>query len=185
MAMAEHVDMLDVVIVLIDQGYVSTAIGPIEVLASAGKTWNEMNGTAPQPRFRVTTASIDGAPIESAHGLRIAPDKSIDEAGPIDLVLVSASGPLSSQQIDRHAKLVPWLVTQYERGALVAGVCSGVAFLAEAGLLDGRSATTHWGEAEEFRRRYPKVDWQTDLLITESGGLFCGGGINAATDLRL
>jgi transcriptional regulator GlxA family with amidase domain len=52
-------------------------------------------------------------------------------------------------------------------------------------LLDGRRATTHWCVADDFRARYPKVDWQPDLLITEDGGLFCGGGVNAAKDLSL
>lgn len=185
MATTEVGDVLDVTIILVKEGYASTAIGPIEVFASAGKMWNEMSGGVPQPRFRVTMASVDGGPIESAYGLRIAPDKSIDEVGPMDVVFVSASGPVPSEWMHRYAKLLPWLAAQYEHGALVAGVCSGVAFLAEAGLLDGRPATTHWGVAEEFRRCYPKVDWRTDLLITEDAGLFCGGGVNAATDLSL
>lgn len=184
--MAEDGDMLEVTIVLVNEGYASTAVGPIEVFASAGKMWNEMSGSVARPRFRVTMASIDGAPVESAYGLRITPDKSIDDVGPADLVFVSASGPMPSEWMHRHAKLPPWLIERYDRqGTMLAGVCSGVAFLAEAGLLDGRRATTHWGVAEEFRCRYPKVDWRTDMLITEDGGLFCGGGVNAATDLSL
>ena len=87
--------------------------------------------------------------------------------------------------MQRHAALPPWLRSRYRDGTLVAGVCSGVAFLAEAGLLDGRRATTHWGVAETFRTRYPQVHWRTDLLITEDAGLFCGGGVNAASDLGL
>lgn len=184
-AMVDDASALDVTIVLFNGGYASTAIGPIEVFASAGKMWNAMRGGVPRPRFRVTMASVDGEPIESAYGLRIAPDKSIDEVGPMDLLFVSSSGAMPSEWMHRYAKLLPWLVAQYEQGALVAGVCRGVAFLAEAGLLDGRPATTHWGVAEEFRRRYPKVDWRTDMLITEDAGLFCGGGVNAATDLSL
>ena len=68
---------------------------------------------------------------------------------------------------------------------MIAGVCAGVAPLAEAGLLDGRRATTHWAVAESFRQRYPKVDWHTELLITEDGNLFCSGGAHAAIDLSL
>lgn len=178
--------MLDVTIVLVAEGYASTAIGPIEVFASAGKMWNEMSGTVPQPRFRVTMASIDGAPVESAYGLRITPDRSINDVGPADLIFISASGPLPSEWMHRHASLPPWLAERHgNHGAMLAGVCSGVAFLAEAGLLDGRRATTHWGVADAFRRRYPRVDWRTDMLITEDGGLFCGGGVNASTDLSL
>jgi transcriptional regulator GlxA family with amidase domain len=176
---------LDVAIVLVSDGYASTAVGPIEVFASAGRMFNEMHGAEPEPRFRVRMASIDGKPIESAYGLRIAPDISIADVGAADLVIVSASGAVPSEWMSRHAALLPWLVERYRGGTLVAGICSGVAFLAEAGILDGRRATTHWGVAEAFRKRYPKVDWRTDLLITEDAGLFCGGGVNAATDLSL
>lgn len=178
-------DKLDVVIVLVNEGHASTAVGPIEVFASTGSLFNEMRGVDPEPRFRVKTASIDGEPIESAYGLRIAPDTGIADVGPADLVMVSASGPLPSEWMSRHAALLPWLVERYRSGTLLAGVCSGVAFLAEAGLLDGRRATTYWGVADAFRERYPDVDWCTDMLITEDAGLFCGGGVNAATDLSL
>jgi len=183
--MAVHCDRRDVAIILVDEGYASTAVGPLEVFASAGAMWNEMRGVSPEPLFRVITASIDGRPVESAYGLRIAPDCALADLGPVDLVMVSASGPMPEESMTRHAALPPWLRERYAAGTLVAGVCSGVAFLAEAGLLDGRRATTHWGVAETFRARYPDVHWHPDLLITEDAGLFCGGGVNAASDLGL
>lgn len=183
--MTERNDKLNVAIVLVNEGYASTAVGPIEVFAAAGTMWNEMRGTDPEPRFRVTTASIDGKPVRSAYGLHIAPDRAIADVGPVDLVMVSASGPVPSEWMARHAAIPPWLSERYRRGTRIAGVCSGVAFLAEAGLLEGRRATTHWGVAEGFRERYPGVDWRTDLLITEDAGIYCGGGVNAASDLSL
>jgi transcriptional regulator GlxA family with amidase domain len=64
-------------------------------------------------------------------------------------------------------------------------VCSGVSLLAEAGLLDGRMATTHWGLVEAYRRRFPAVDWQPDDIVTEDGGVYCGGGVYSALDLAL
>jgi transcriptional regulator GlxA family with amidase domain len=183
--MAEHCEKLDVGIVLVNEGHASTAVNPVEIFASAGTLFNEMRDIDPDPQFRVKTASVDGDPIDSAYGLRIVPDSSIAEAGPADLVMVSASGPVPSEWMSRHAALLPWLVDRYRRGSLLAGVCSGVAFLAEAGLLDGRRATTYWGVADAFQERYPQVDWHTDLLITEDAGLYCGGGVNAAADLSL
>lgn len=183
--MNERSDKLSVAVVLVDDGYASTAVGPIEVFSAAGTMWNEMCGADPEPRFHVTTASIDGTPVRSAYGLHIAPDRAITDLGPVDLVMVSASGPLPEEWMARHAAIPPWLAERYRSGTRIAGVCSGVAFLAEAGLLDGRRATTHWGVAEGFRRRYPNVDWETDLLITEDAGLYCSGGVNAASDLGL
>jgi len=158
---------LDVAVVLVSDGYASTAVGPIEVFSDAGTMWAEMCGDDPEPRFRVTTASIDGAPVRSAYGLNIAPDRAMVELGPVDLVMVSASGPVPEDWLARHAAIPPWLAERYRGGTRIAVVCSGVAFLAEAGLLAGRKATTHWGVADGFRQRYLDVDWQTDLLITE------------------
>lgn len=183
--MTKSNEKLDVAIVLVNEGYASTAVGPIEVFAAAGTMWNEMRGTEPEPRFRVTTASIDGKPVRSAYGLHIAPDRAIADVGPVDLVMVSASGPVPAEWMSRHAAIPPWLSERYRSGTRVAGVCSGVAFLAEAGLIEGRRATTHWGVAEVFRERYPGVDWRTDMLITEDAGIYCGGGVNAASDLSL
>ncbi|WP_420327882.1 GlxA family transcriptional regulator [Mameliella sp.] len=183
--MTEKSDKLDVAVVLVNDGYASTAVGPIEVFSAAGTMWNEMCGDDPEPRFRVTTASIDGAPVRSAYGLNIAPDCALPELGSLDLVMVSASGPVPDDWMARHAAIPPWLAERYRTGTRIAGVCSGVAFLAEAGLLAGRTATTHWGVAEGFRQRYPDVDWQTDLLITEDAGLYCSGGVNAASNLSL
>ena len=68
---------------------------------------------------------------------------------------------------------------------LIAGVCTGVAMLAEAGLLDGRRATTHWAVADHYKQRYPKVDWQPQLCVTEDRGVLCGGGVYASIDLAL
>jgi len=64
-------------------------------------------------------------------------------------------------------------------------VCSGVGLVAAAGLLDGKRATTHWGLAERFREKYPRVKWMPELMVTEDRGFYCGGGVNASLDLAI
>src|SRR4029077_12486296 len=81
--------------------------------------------------------------------------------------------------------LLPWLRRHHDAGAYLAGVCMGTAYLAATGLLDGRRATTHWALNEEFQRRYPKVDWCTELFVTEENRLLCSGGVTAAADVSL
>lgn len=61
----------------------------------------------------------------------------------------------------------------------------GAAYLAEAGLLEGRRATTHWAIAPEFQKRWPKVDWRPDVFVTEDARLLCSGGLTAAADVSL
>ncbi len=172
-------------IVLLDGGYSSTAIGPIEVFHSAGVVWNWLHGEEVKPRFRVRVASLDGKKVTVVHSLGLVPECSIADIKHTDIIIVPAPGWDLLDEIARNSALVPWLKKWHARGAYIAGVCSGVAFLAECGMLDGKQATTHWGVAEVMRARYPKVNWKTDEFVTEDGKLFCSGGVYASIDLSL
>lgn len=178
--------MLDVTVVLFDDGYASTAIMPIEVFHSAGALWRELKGENPEPRFRVTTVSIDGKPVRSPYaGMSMTPQCSIDDVTRTDIVMVPTSGLQLDEKLVENSVLVPWLEKHYAAGAYIAGVCMGAAYLAEAGLLDGKRATTHWAVAADLERRYPKVKWRPDLFVTEEGRLLCSGGLSAAGDISL
>jgi transcriptional regulator GlxA family with amidase domain len=178
-------DVLDVTVVLLDKGYPSTAIGPIEVFHSAGALWNWLRGEPQKPRFRVKTASIDGKSVPTLCSLELKPECAIADIERTDIIILPASGWNVLDRIAQETPLVPWLRQWHSRGAYIAGICSGVAFLAEAGLLDGRIATTHWGVAETFRQKYPKVRWRPDQFVTEDERLFCSGGVYASIDLSL
>jgi transcriptional regulator GlxA family with amidase domain len=109
----------------------------------------------------------------------------MDEIERADIIVVSASGTELEEPIARHPTVIPFLKKWHAKGACIAGVCTGVTFLAKAGLLDGRRATTHWAIAQEARRLYPKVMWRPDEFVTEDDALLCGGGVYAAIDLAL
>ena len=135
-------DVLDVTVVLIPEGYASEAIAPAEIFHSAGALWQSLRGEAPQPRFRVRIASVDGAPVTSLCDLRLVPSLAIQDVEHTDIIVLSASGLNVQEQIARGTTLLPWLREWHARGAYIAAVCTGAAFLAESGLLDGRQATT-------------------------------------------
>ena len=178
--------MLDVCVVLLDDGYASTALMPIEVFHSAGALWRELKGETPEPRFRVVTASIDGKPVRSPYGgMSMAPQFSIAEVPRADIVIVPTPGLALDEKLVVNSALLPWLRQHYANGAYVAGICMGAAYLAEAGLLDGKRATTHWAMSSDFLRRYPKVIWQPDYFVTEDSRLLCSGGLTAAADASL
>lgn len=177
--------MLDVTVILLNDNYTSTAIGPIEVFHSAGTLWNALKGEAPKPRFRVTVASVDGEDVTSPYSMRLIPQVSIRGVRNADLIVVPSSGLDLENQFARHAALFPWLRKKAAQGAHIAGTCTGAAYLAEAGLLDGREATTHWATADDFRRRYPKVNWRPEKLITEDRRMLCSGGVYSSMDLSL
>jgi transcriptional regulator GlxA family with amidase domain len=177
--------LLDVTVVLLEDGYASTAIAPIEVFHSAGQLWNLCHGEAPQPRFRVKVASISGSSVNSICSLGLAPACAISDIKRTDIIIIPACGMEVQEQIARNTKLIRWLKKWHSRGAYIAGICTGVALLAAAGVLDGKQATTHWASADLLRQLYPIVCWQPEQFVTEDGQVFCSGGVYASVDLSL
>ncbi|MGC1900575.1 MAG: DJ-1/PfpI family protein [Pseudolabrys sp.] len=123
--------------------------------------------------------------MKSVCALGLTPDCALSIIKKADIIIVPASGWDAIDLIAKNTPLLPWLKKWHDRGAYIAGVCTGVAFLAECGMLDGKRATTHWGLADILGERYPKVRWQPEQFVTEDGRLFCSGGVYTAIDLSL
>lgn len=176
---------MHITILIPGYGMPSAVVGPLEVFSNTGVIWNALLGEDVNAMFEVSTASLDGEPVRFEGGITIRPDKSVAQVRKTDLIFIPTIGLDIDTVCSRNRGMIRLLQRQAERGTAIAGVCSGVAMLAEAGLLDGRPATTHWALADGFRKRYPGVDWRPELFITESDNIFCGGGVYAALDLCL
>jgi len=177
--------MVNVTVLFLDGTFSSTAVGPMEVFRHAGTLWNVLTGARPDPRFRVTTASLDGRAVHCDGGIRIRPDAAIADIRKSELIFIPTTGLNFDDVLDRYAPAVPWLRRWLKRGASIASVCSGVGLVAATGMLDGKRATTHWALADLFRQKYPRVKWMPELMVTEDSGFYCGGGVHAALDLSL
>ena len=177
--------VLEVTVLYCRGAYVSTSLMPLEIFHSAGFMWNVCLGREPEPRFRITSASVDGDVVEALGPVRLTPDLPISDVEQTDLVFVPTAGMDVDDLLRSNECCLDWLSGMRRKGALVAGVCTGTALLAEAGLLDGRRATTHWAIASMFKDRWPAVDWRPELAVTEDGGVFCGGGLYSAIHLAL
>lgn len=176
---------INVTVVFLDGTFSSTAIGPMEVFRHAGSLWNILTGQPQVPRFRVTTVSADGRPVRCDGRIQIKPDGPLTSIRKTQLIFIPTTGLSVDDAVERNAPVVPWLRRWHKRGVSIASVCSGVGLVAESGLLDNRRATTHWGLAERFREKYPRVRWMPELMVTEDGNFYCGGGVNASLDLSL
>jgi transcriptional regulator GlxA family with amidase domain len=120
-----------------------------------------------------------GGEIESSSGLKLSARPLA--RGPFDTVMVSGG------EIDRSkealAKILAWL--RRVKARRFASVCSGAYYLAEAGLLDGRSATTHWASSDDFARTYPRVSVDAERIFVRDGNVWTSAGISAGIDLAL
>jgi len=122
-------------------------------------------------RRRVTTQT--GFVVEATHGLRAL--------AAADTIVVPGSTTVTTPP----TPLLRALVRAHERGARIASVCVGAFVLAEAGLLDGRRATTHWAYADELEARYPAVDVDPSVLYVDEGDVLTSAGVAAGVDLCL
>jgi len=162
----------------------TTIFGPMDILNQAGRLWNRVCHTPQTPFFDVTIASADGQPIRCTNNVLIQPHCSIETIDRTDLVIIS-SATYIEEILKRDPGLIPWIRRQYYQGAHVASICTGVFLLAETGLLEGKSATLHWGFAEMFRRKYPRVKLELEKMFIDQGRLYCSAGVNAGMDLSL
>jgi len=177
--------LIDVTVVLLDGGLPSTSMAPLEIFGCAGVLWSMLMGRPAEPRFRIRTATIDGRSVGNFVPVTLVPTVALRDVRRTDLVFVPTAGLDLERARQHNAGLIDWLSHRRRKDTAIAAVCTGVTLLAAAGLLDGRAATTHWGIVDRCRDLYPKVRWSADRLISQSGNIFCGGGLYASLDLSL
>jgi transcriptional regulator GlxA family with amidase domain len=150
--------------------------GPTEVFSLAGRVADapyEVELVAPTVQPITTNSGLTFVPKRTAHAVR----------GPVDtLVVAGGSGVERAVEDDR---LVRWVARTAGRVRRVASVCTGAFLLAEAGVLDGRRAATHWAGCDELARRYPAVDVDHDSIFVRDGDVWTSAGVTAGMDLAL
>jgi transcriptional regulator GlxA family with amidase domain len=160
-----------VLIVLFDDVQSLDVTGPLEVFTGATQL---VPG-----HYRITTASVDGGPVRTSSGLRMTPDVALAEV-PDTLVLPGGGGARKPQPA-----LVDWLRRNGHRPRRLMSVCTGAFLLAEAGLLSGRRATTHWQYCDLLARRYPDVDVDPEPIFVRDDRVSTSAGVTAGIDLAL
>jgi len=153
--------------------------GPWEVFALA----NRAGGTR-APRYAVSVVAPSAGAIATSGGLALVAQRTLAQAtGPVDTLIVA--GGEGTRPHRRDGRLVRWITRAARRARRVASVCTGAFLLAEAGLLDGRRATTHWAMCDALARRFPAVRVERDPIFVRDGHVFTSAGITAGIDLAL
>ncbi|MGI9353397.1 MAG: GlxA family transcriptional regulator [Rhizobiaceae bacterium] len=161
--------------------------GLYEVFHCVGRTWAELTGEENTPftiNPIIVARSLD--PIETTIGIEVKPQATL---GPADVIIV-ADVAISNEFDPRGcwSEEIAWIKERYQKGAIVCSVCSGSLLLAEAGLLNGEVATTHWAANDMFRTYYPDVRLAPERILTTAGDsdrIVTGGGASSWEDLAL
>lgn len=169
--------------VLYPQALATSITLPMEILQAASQMASAGDRGATKVRFLLSAPERE--PVILGSGIVLQPDIALAELPALDLLLLPAiwRNPLSVLGGARD-----WQAQLREQAAMGTRICSvgtGSYLLAEAGLLDGKAATTHWNYFEQFARRYPAVDLKTRHLITQSDNIYCVGSVNSIADLMI
>ena len=176
-----------VAILAFDGCHASGVIGPLDLLHMANVVAARLTPGAPPP-FATQVLSENGAPVRTANGYYLPVDGGLSGAT-AEIVLVPGIAMIEPNAL--HAALTrlepvsQWLAARYAEGAWLAAACTGPFLLAQAGLLNGHSATTTTWFAELFEQRYPAVKLDATAVLAESGRLLTSGGAFSYIDLTL
>lgn len=168
---------------------------PREIAILAFPATQILDVTGPHEVFAIATRLCPGVyatqllakrpgELETSGGLRLIADRGIDDiTKPLDTLVVA--GGLGVRDALADESLIAWLATVATGARRVASVCTGAFLLAQAGLLDGRRATTHWSACAALAARHPSVQVEQDAIFVRDGTVFTSAGVTAGIDLAL
>ena len=123
--------------------------------------------------------------IDLGSGIKVKPDMTDSDLGRVDMLLLPAMWRNPMPQVAKSLWVLDRVTKAIEDGSIICSVGTGSYFLAEAGLLNGLAATTHWRYLDHFAKRYPDVDLKPRHLITQSGQIYCVSSVNSVADVMI
>ena len=170
------------VLVAVPGGDPFDVIGPLAVIREAN-FFLEASGR-PDLKYEYEVVTNHPGTVFEVDGFKMVVDKSCYEVrGEVDTVVIQAIDYEGACLEDE--RFLSWVRRMSKRARRMATACIGTYVLAEAGLLDGRRATTHWCACSDFRRRYPKVDLDGEPIYVKDGNVYTSAGITSVLDLMI
>jgi transcriptional regulator GlxA family with amidase domain len=170
-----------VLIVAFDGMQPLDAVGPYEVFAGATAVLSSKNRKA--AGYDLSIVSQNGEPVTSESGLQIVTAPLPRTRAKIDTLLIPGGDGSRTARYDHE--LIDWIRSAARRSRRIATVCTGAFIAAEAGLLDGRTVTTHWAAAQHLAADYPRVVVDPDPIYRRDGNVWTSAGVTAGIDLAL
>jgi len=180
----------NVLVLAIPETAGSALYGMVDVLLATGNLWQTLVRSNDEVKcFSVKIVSTQQGPFTCGNGIPVNPQVFIEDDPSASIIILPEIwlGPDESIH-GRYPALIDWILRKYHEGAELYSACSGSILLAETGLLDGRSATSHWGYKDMFRRHYPKINFDatSNLIYADhSGRIVTAGGTTSWHDLAL
>jgi len=160
--------------------------GPFEVFASASAPTGEPSEDdehASARLFDVRIIAEERRIVSARGGLRVEPHHGIDDCPPLDVLLVP--GGFGTRPLMFNQRVLDWIAAQNERVETMTSVCTGALVYADAGLLDGRPATTHWGSLDQLARLGTGIEVRPDDRFVDDGDVITAAGVSAGIDVAL
>jgi transcriptional regulator GlxA family with amidase domain len=160
--------------------------GPLEVFAAAAQRaqWADSGAATRAPAYEIELVAPDAGVVRSSSGISLVAERGIAELrGPIDTLIVA--GGVGSRRVIEDERVLRWLRRRAPRVRRLASVCTGALVLAEAGLLSGRRATTHWAYCEKLAERHPDIRIESDPIFVRDDNVYTSAGVTAGMDLAL
>jgi transcriptional regulator GlxA family with amidase domain len=158
-----------------------TDIAPFE-LSVACEVFGVDRSDLGVPWYRFMVCSVDDGPVQSDAGFEIRTPYRLGDLRRADTIIIPGRAHGGAQE---PPALLDALRAAHRRGARIMSFCTGAFVLAEAGLLDGKRATTHWGHVDEFAVRFPTVKLDPSVLYVDEGDILTSAGTAAGIDLCL
>ena len=160
----------------------SSIVGAYKIFTRANEYWRKAGR---ENVFAIQVAGVSKE-VEFYDGLfAVKPHTSISAITKTDLVIIPSLNHDYQNALKKNKPLINWIEQQYKNGAQVASICTGAFLLASSGLLDGKSCSTHWAAAENFRIMFPRVNLKRDQVITDENGIYTNGGAYSFLNLLI
>ena len=151
----------------------SSIVGAYKIFSRANEYWKKIGK---RELFKIELAGISKK-VDYYDGLfSVKPHTHISNITKTNLVIIPSLNHNYQKTVQQNKLLIDWVEQQYKHGAEIASICTGAFLLAQSGLLDGRTCSTHWSAADNLRTMFPKINVQTDKLITDENGIYTNGG---------